>query len=361
MEIISFTKKELLDNINNSSFFNHNGLLAVSKQKINWILDNNRIEDTDYCLLIAKDSGKLASYVFLIPDLIKTKQAKFVKFHWMYSWWLSAKYEKTIIGSYLYNEAIKLTDNKVLIESYTENTVDFYSKQPYYSISDRLRYTCLFRLDENILIDQYKFLKPIKKLVQLFDSFLHFFTKKINSKRVEKSTNDLKYEYISSLNLQTWNFISPFLVNDITYKTKEYVNWQLSTKQYVNTPIQKKIKNNSVIKGFAFDIKIVTYNVYLSNEIIGFVSYLKTNYTVYLKYFVSKEGYENKVADSLIEHLLIHNIKSLYTDDSKVAIRIKSKYITIYNYSISKKALAHTSFKDSLAGLTLSESDGNFH
>lgn len=360
LKIISFTKKELRKNLD-EGFFNHNDLIGLSKNKIQWLLENTRIDEDDYCIVQAQDGTTLVSDIFMVPDLVKTKNKELKKVYWIINWWVHPEYENTIIGSYLYSEASRLVGHKIVIESYVENTADFYNKQPYIQIADRLRHILFLRLDVHLIVSRLKFLKPFQFLLKPLCAFISYLILLLNRIKTKNNTNGLTYEYVSHITDATWLFMSPFLEKDLAYKTKEYINWQLNANQYVKTPIASKARNKALIKGTAKEIFPHTYAVFDAQEQIGFVSFLKIESTVYLKYCIANTENSSRVIDSLIEHLIHYKITSIYTDNTIVAERIQKQCITIYKHSVSKKALAHKTLSEDLEGLVLSEADGNFH
>lgn len=360
LKIISFTKKELKAAID-GAYYDHTYKIGLSKNKIYWLLNNERIADDDYCLVQAKDGDILAADIFMMPDIVRTKTGQQLKVYWMVNWWLHPAYEKTIIGSYIYSEASALAGHKVLIESYLENTKQFYDKQPYMTIADRTRFVIFFGIDEHLVVSKISALKPIKFFIKPFTKFTSYLIKTINKSKAKKRTQQLSYEYINNLNEATWQFIAPFLTEDITYKTKEYINWQLSAEQYLRTPISSKSLNDAVIKGTAQDIHNCSFSVYKLNVRIGFVSFVRIDKTIYLKYLISAEIDSHHVTNAFMEHLLHYKITSIYTDNENLSKHIHHTYMTIYTHTTTKKALAHKIIAEKLEDLTLSESDGNFH
>jgi len=360
LKIISFTKKELRVAIE-SSAYDHDHLIGLSKNKIHWLLDNDRIADDDYCVVQAKESNVLAADILLIPDYVQTLDHEQVKVSWLVNWWVHPDYENTIIGSYIYSEASRLAQHKILVESYVENTAKFYDKQPYVCISERDRFVLFFAVDEHLVISKIPALKALKFFIKPFTKVVSYVVRQLNLHKVKKQTKHLSYEYINTLTDPIWNFVAPFLKNNVTYKTKEYLNWQLSAQQYVRTPISSKTKNKAILKGTAKDIHNCTFVVFKKEQRIGFISFVRINKTIYLKYCLAGNEHKVDVINALVEHIVHFKITSIYTDDTNVSHHIQNTFRTLYIHVSKKKALAHTLLTEELKGLTLSESDGNFH
>ena len=140
------TKKELRSALKDNTFWNGDyNITPFSKNKANWIIENERIDDEDYCTMIAVKNKTLIALVNLIPDLFHVNDGQQVeKFYWMTLWWVDETQKKTIIGPYLFNEALRKTKNKIIGKAYAENANGFYDKQPFSNISSRNRYTIFF-------------------------------------------------------------------------------------------------------------------------------------------------------------------------------------------------------------------------
>ena len=96
----------------------------------------------------------------------------------------------------------------------------------------------------------------------MIGSFIRF----INKLKFKKRTQSLKYEYISQLDEETWQSIEPSFKKDLIYKTKEYIDWQISPIQYLQTPIESKKTYPNLQTGISNNIYIHNVKILLENK-----------------------------------------------------------------------------------------------
>lgn len=361
LQTIFLTKKELRNAIEENLFWKEDFATSpFSKNKAIWILSNDRIEEDDYCTMLALNGEELIACVNLVPDLFHLKDGIKEKLYWMTLWWVKETYKKTVIGTYLYNEAIRKVDNKIVGKAYAESANEFYKKQPFKNILSRKRFTIFFCADSKNIINKLPSLKRLKPFLFIAERLSFMVIKFLNSSKIKGLTKDLVFEYISQLDNDTWQFVESFCKNDLIYKTKEYINWQIDSNQYIKTPISKKSSTNSPYNGMAENIAITTLKVKKGEEVIGVISFLIINKEANIKYFIASEKHEKRVIAVLIEHLLKLGVNFLFTDSSVVAENISKNFKTFYTFSINKNAIAHNDIASSFGSHQLRERDGHF-
>ena len=359
IEIIPLTKKVLRDAIDNNTFWT-NRLSPLPKSKAIWLINNKRIDEDDYCGVIAQENKQIIGFIYMIPDIVLTTAQVHKKVYWMILWWVEKKYESNVLSTYLYNEALRLIDNQAIVKSYTENVSDFYKKMPFKVIQSRLRYTIFFSLDKSILLARFKFLKYFKWPVKILDKVSAVSLRFINSRKIEKRTKNIKYEYLNQLDNQTWQFIEPLCANDIILKTKDYINWQISPLQYVNAPVEEKSPYRAIESGLSNNISIYNIKVLKENTVIGFLSFLINYNELNVKYFLVKEdSYYNLCVDALIDILVKLKRNYIFTDDSKLANNMSKRYATIFSYKVQKEALIHKELN--IKNKKIKNRDGHFY
>ncbi len=362
LEIIALTKKMLRDGIEQNTYWK-DGLAPLPKSKALWLVSNTRIEDDEYCGVLGYEEEKMISFIFMFPDLLNAKsEGDAKKVYWMISWWVHPKYEHTVFGTYIYNEAVNYAGKQILIKSYAENVNDFYEKQPFTVIASRLRHTIFFSLDSSMLIGRFRFLKPFKFILDRINAFVGGIVKFINKSKLKSRTKALSYEYITQLDDETWSFIAPLCKDDLIYKTKEYVSWQISNSQYLQTPTPNKHPRKSLQTGISNNIHIHNLKIINEGKMIGFLSYI-INYNEFnVKYFLVKdeEDYELCV-DALVENFIQHKTTFIFTDDTRLSDCITKKYTTVFTHRVNKKALAHNDTKLDFENANVLNRDGHFY
>jgi len=361
LQVIGLTKKMLREAIDKNTYWK-NDLAPLPKSKAIWLVGNNRIEDDDYCGVIGYEGDRMISFIFMFPDLLNTKEDTPKKVYWMISWWVHKTYKDTVLGTYIYNEAVNLTGKQVLIKSYAENVTSFYEKQPFDIIASRLRHTVFFSLDASMLIGRFKFLKSFKFVLNWVDSFVGAIIRLLNRSRLKNTVNELTYEYINQLDNETWQFIQPLCKHDLIYKTKEYIDWQINASQYLQTPVPERHPHKALQTGISNNIYLHTLKILKNDTIIGFLSYV-VNYNEFnVKYFlVQSEEYYDACVDVLIENFSKQRTTFIFTDDTELSDNINKRFKTIFTHKVTKKGLAHSDTKVDTEHFQMLNRDGHFY
>ncbi|MFH6769237.1 hypothetical protein V8G56_10855 [Gaetbulibacter aquiaggeris] len=361
LNVLGLTKKMLRESIDQNTYWEGN-LAPMPKSKAQWMLTNPRIEDDDYCGVITTANNQILSFILLVPDYLNLKNNNFKKVYWMVSWWVHPKNEHAILGTYTFHEALKLTNNRILIKSYAEHIDSFYKKMPFTIIESRYRYTVFLSADPSMLIGKFKFLKPFKFILVAVDRVIYSIINFFNNLKFKNTVNKVFYEYINEIDQKTWGFIEPLCQNDLIYKTKDYVSWHLDNKQYTQTPVTNKFLYKSIEIGTSHNIYQYNLNIIEDNKIIGFLSYI-INYNEFnVKYFlVEKEENYNVCIDALVENFINKKAKYIFTDDTKLAENIKNRFITVFTHKSLKNGLAHNSLELNSEEVNLYNRDGHFY
>ncbi|MFD2562443.1 hypothetical protein [Aquimarina rubra] len=361
LKVIGLTKKILSEAIDKNTYWK-NDLAPLPKSKALWLVANDRINDDDYCGVIGYEGDKMISFIFMFPDLLNTKDNKPKKVYWMISWWVHKTYKDTVLGTYIYNEAVNLTGKQILIKSYAENVNTFYEKQPFKVIASRLRHTIFFSLDASMLIGRFKFLKSFKFILDQMDNLTGAIIRSLNKSKLKSKVKELSYEYINQLDDETWELVKPLCDNDLIHKTKAYVNWQIDTSQYLQTPVPDKHPHKSLQTGISNNIYLHNLKIIKEDKIIGFLSYV-INYNEFnVKYFLVKdEGNYNLCVDALMENFMKQRKTFIFTDDTKLSDNITKRYKTIFTHKVTKKGLAHNDTEIDSENFMMLNRDGHFY
>ncbi|WP_378173687.1 hypothetical protein [Aquimarina sp. SS2-1] len=361
LQVIGVTKKMLSEAIDKNTYWK-NDLAPLPKSKALWLVANGRINDDDYCGVIGYEGDKMISFIFMFPDLLNAKDNKPKKVYWMISWWVHKTYKDTVLGTYIYNEAVNLTRKQILIKSYAENVNTFYEKQPFKVIASRLRHTIFFSLDASMLIGRFKFLKSFKFILDGMDGFVGLVIRIFNAAKLKNKVKELSYEYINRLDDDTWEFIRPLCDKDLIYKTKEYVNWQIDSGQYLQTPVPKRHPHKSLQTGISNNIYLHNLKIIKAGRLIGFLSYVVNFNEFNIKYFLVQddENYDLCI-DALMENFIKHKTTFIFTDDTKLSDNITKRYKTIFTHKVTKKGLAHNDTKIDIDNVMMLNRDGHFY
>tara|TARA_R110000868_G_scaffold212709_5_gene462641 strand:- start:12720 stop:13817 length:1098 start_codon:yes stop_codon:yes gene_type:complete len=360
LEIITLTKSQLIEAVEENLYWKNQEFSGFSKNKAFWIINSPRIADNDYCFFLAIENSKIVALISVIPDLIKSESG-LEKVYWMTEWWVNDAFEKTVLPTYLFSEALKFTKNRILIKSYAENANDFYNKQPFEPIEKRLRHTIFLSLNPDSIIAKFKFLKRFRFFLNIANTLSLNIIALSNKNKIRSKVGDLNYEYLTKLDAATWQFIAPLCNTDLIYKSRDYIDWHLDCAQYLNTPLQNKTTFNAIIRGYSKHIDVFKIKVIKDGEIIGFISFLNFHGEVYLKYFLADcESNFEILANVLIEHLIDLKVSHIFTENQELVHSIKNRFSYIFMHSSTKTALAHKDLYTDLYFKEIREQDGHF-
>ncbi len=360
LRIEPVTKAKLREAIEKNTYWS-TATVPIPKSKAIWLLSNPRIEEEDYCGVFGFEGDKMVAFIYMFPDLFNLGK-RIEKIYWELLWWVNDDYKNTVLGTYIFNEALNLANKRVIVKSYAEGVNDFYQKQPFKLIEARLRYTIFFSLDTAILTARFKFLKHLKFFLNIGDKLVGAIINKLNTARVKRRTSNLSYYYLNKLDQQTWEFIKPLCKKDLVHKTKAYIDWQLDNAQYTQAPIAKKFPQSSLQVGIGHNIHIHNVKIVRNNEVICFLSYIVNHKEFNIKYFLPQNDSNFMTCvDAVIAHFIQSKTNFIFTDDAKLAEGINKRFVSVFTYKIEKKALAHNSIEFEDKALKIYNRDGHFY
>lgn len=328
--------------------------IPASKRK--WLLQNGRIAEDDYVAVITTIGKELVSFIYLIPDLFRTREG-LQKMYWMRQWWVADAHQNSIIATYTYATALQLTQQRILIKFYAEGAEKFYAKQPFTAWYERQRHTLFIGPEASIILGRFPRMRYAKSLVNGSSRLISTVLKRSNWKKAEKRTQNIRVESLSHIDEEAWNFIEPLVADDSIVKDRAYLNWQLSPSQYETTTPEYK----SLVVAYGNPIQAHTFVIRHEDQIIGFVSYLLIHKECNLKYLLCQPEHLDLIIDALLREVCRSRALFIFTDDQTVASRITERYRIFYHYQVTKKALAHNSIYDLVREFQVSEGDGHFY
>lgn len=322
-----------------------------SEDKAHWVLQNKRISNDDLCLLLAREDNEVMGFIWLIPDFTNTTMGPSDKVYWIHHWWVKDTYEKTVLGAYLFKEALTLVNNRVILKAYAEKAHDFYNKQPFTALREYTRYTIFFGLGPDMVLAKYPNLKFLKIPIAAAGGIFSVINRTVNMLKAKRRLKHIRISPINKLEGDIWTFVKAHCQNDLIHKDLEYVNWQLATTQSLGP---------NTAKNEASDSSICSCIVTTSSGTIGFFSFLKTGKEAYLKYFLCSVEHHETMVDAFLTKVLQLKLYHVYTDNGEIIKTIRKRFITFFIYGATKKALAHNSIVHELAEFDVKEQDGHF-
>lgn len=359
LEIISLTKTLLKEALEKNTYWDSSATdVPFSISKAYWLLENERVKDDDVCAVIATSNNQIVSLVYLIPDFINTNSG-LKKVYWSRRWWIHNDYKKTVLPTYIIKQSETSVKNQVIIKFLGKDVVEYYKKQPFIEVSHRTRYFIVFNVDTSLLINKFKFLKYFNPLVKLLDNTSRKIVSTINKSKLK--TKEVTYDYVTVINDELWQFLSPFYKNDLVPKSKSYLNWQINNNQYTNAPIKEKRTHDCLIASINSNIYNLSLSVNKNNKRVGFISILIRNKEVIVRYFTCNNEHFETCADALMEQLIATKTTNLQTENETLGHYIQKKYSNIYTDKRKLYGLINKNISDVIPeGIVINDQDGNF-
>jgi len=359
VKIDILTKNDLQDAVLNNTYWGPGKNAPISKNRANWLVQNPRLNDGDYCLLVGLENDTMIAFVYMMPDVLNDENKTDV--YWMIEWWVVPAYQNSVLSTYIFTEGMRLAGDNILIKFYAEHIKAFYDKQPFSELQTRMRQTIFFGLNPDLIIRKISFFRYIKPIIYWGDRLISSFYRYRNRRLVNKLNKDLSFDYINQIDTSLENWVLSKCNSDVIYKTVEYLNWQLSPEQYLTTPVFDKVYEKVQLRDYGPVMDLYNFTVIRNKEVIGFISFSNHGGEVYLKYFLGEEEHFDLNIAALIQHLIKLKVSHIFTDSEKVGQAISKKYNTTFVHQVKKVALVHNGIAEKAKPLTLKEQDGNFY
>jgi hypothetical protein len=361
LEVITLTKKNLREVLSQNKYWSDSFDAPFSRNKAKWMLNNNRADEADVFAILVYENQTLISFVGLMPDWIKTENGEVKKTFWSQRWWVSAKYENTVLPSYSKNISLSATNNQVIIKFLGAKTEAYYRKQNYTKFSGRIRSIIVFNIDHNLLVYKFNSLKKIVGLLKGFDKFSEKVITLINKTKNNRRIKNLLFEYISSIDENAWSFIEKYCANDIVPKTKEYINWQITNSQYHNLSSGiNKPGYKCLLSSISNNIYNLSFLVKKQGKTIGFISANVKDNRFTLRYFLTSDDNLNSCLDALINSFIKTKCTLIQTENGNLAEQIKRRYTSIYTDSRELFSLEHNDIELDFNNVCINDQDGSF-
>ncbi|NER16882.1 hypothetical protein [Spongiivirga citrea] len=353
------TKRDLRQAVANSTYWGPGKNAPISKNRACWILESPRLKEDDYCLLVGLENDKMIAFVYMLPDILNDPNR--TKVYWMIEWWVVPAYQNSVLSTYIFMEGMRLAGDNILIKFYAEHIKHFYDKQPFSELHTRMRHAVFFGLNPDLVVRKIKFAKYAKFLVKAIDRLISSRNRKLNKKKAISQGGNLKFEYINQLDREIEEWLISNCEDDLILKTKDYLNWQFSTDQYLTTPLFDKVYEKVQLRDYAPVMDLHTFKVISEGDLIGFICFSDHGGEIYLKYFVSNEQNFDTNLSALMLHLIKLKTSHIFTDNELVGEALTKNYKTTFTHKVKKVALAHNAIIEKTKGLILKEQDGNYY
>ncbi len=346
MEIKTFTVADLRTALLSEDFW-LTKTLPITKHRALSYSRNPRADKDDPVLLVAYQDNQVIGYLGILPDKIFVNSAVY-KFGWLTSWWVNPSCAMTGVGAVLLFKALNAYHQHLGVSGGSkEARKSLHASQKFIALKPLKGLEIRFRFNvTGAVCRKLPTLKMLRVLFKLFDvmldeivNFRYFFWK-----RRDNICRRLTFEYISTIDEETDQFIHRHHQHDLTRKGKIDLNWIMMYPWILSAPLKdsagKRYYFSSRAERFFYlGVKVFEQN----NEMAGFfmLKVRDDRMSVVYSYFESQHALA--IAAAVVYHALAMDVSALSLYDESLA------------KSFSKLRCPHGSAKAVSRGFSLSK------
>ena len=321
MEIKAFTVADLKTALLSEDFW-HTKTLPITKHRAISYSRNPGADKDDPVLLVAYQDSQVIGYLGILPDKIFADNAVY-KFGWLTSWWVDPSWATTGVGAILLFKALNAYQQKLGVSGgsrQSRKALD--ASQKFRALKTLKGLDIRFRLNvTGAVLRKLPGLKTFRVLFKILDDMLDeivnlrsFFWKRGND-----ICQGLTFEYISSIDEETDQFVQRNHQHDLTRKGKAELNWMLMYPWILPAPFKdsagKRYYFSSRSEKFYYlGIKVFERN----NEMVGFfiLKVRDDRMSVVYSYFESQHALS--VTAAVVYHMLAMDVRALSLYDEQL-------------------------------------------
>jgi hypothetical protein len=321
MEIKAFTVADLKTALLSENFW-HTKTLPITKHRALSYSHNPRADKDDPVLLVAYQDSQVIGYLGILPDKIFVNNAVY-KFGWLTSWWVDPSCATTGVGAILLFKALNAYQQQLGVSgSSKEARKALDASQKFRALKTLKGLDIRFRLNvTRAILRKFPRLKIFRVLFKIFDDMMDeivnlrsFFWKRGND-----ICQRLTFEYISSIDEETGQFIQRHHQHDLTRKGKADLNWMMMYPWILSAPLKDSAAKRYYFssrseKFYYLGVKVFEHN----NEMVGFLM-LKVRddrMSVVYSYFESQHALS--VTAAVVYHTLAMDVSALSLYDEQL-------------------------------------------
>lgn len=335
-------KKEVLDLLNNSEFWNYK-FLSISKHRLFSHYNNPNLDENDIVLLLAYVDTKLVGYMGVYIDVIVIGN-KTTKIGWLSTWWVDPSTKGSGVGREILNQMYAYNNGNIGISQFTKSAKRVYDKSGLFvTLQNNVGIKVVLRSTLSSIIPKLLNFNKINLVLRFIDfviniiincklNFLKFITK--------NNLKDTRVEYLNYLDKETIDFVENHNKNDLFKKNNLFYTWLKNYKWVEAAPVIDLTNNNK----YEFSIYDKTFEIYLikitkNNTCVGFVVLQKRNFVckVLFSYFDEKDS---KIISDVIKLQCINqNVKELISYDSSLNVNFSKSFFILYKTKKLKQSI----------------------
>jgi len=349
MRIEVIYKKEAPKLLNNTAFWNHT-FFATTKHRLYAHYKNPNANDNDVILLLAYLDEESFGYMGVFNDIISI-HGKLNKIGWLSTWWVYPKTKGTGIAREILNEMHGGVKGKIGISQFTPSAKRVYDKSGFF-VDLKVNKGIKAVLRSNLAFVLPAFFEKTRMLVPLFnlaDKAINFFVNiklKIQKVGIRNRLQEIKLEYVVTIDQETLTIIDAFSQNHISPKNAAFFEW-LKTYFWVQ---EAPLLRNTEKSKYEFSSFDDTFNIYLikiikNNNCIGFLVLQKRNYVMKLLFaYYDSALYSKVLADIILLQSITQNVREIIYYDENIKLEFSKSSAFLYRTKKTKQAIISKDF-----------------
>ena len=322
MEIKAFTVADLKAALLSDNFW-LTETLPVTKHRAWSYIHNPRADEDDIVLLVAYRDNRVIGYLGILPDHIFVEDT-FYKIGWLTSWWVDPDCKKTGVGAILlfralgvYHQHIGVSGGSKEATKILDASQKFMALKTLRGLDIRLRFNTT-----KAIVRKFPALKSFRWLFKICD----IITGEIVSlrsyfwKRQDGGWRRLTFEYISSIDGETGQFIQRHHRHDLTRRGKAELDWIINFPWILSAPQKDSASRRYYFSSVAGRFLYLGIKVFDSSDgMIGFVMLKVRDDRMSVAYSYFESRHASLIMAAVAHHALAMDVSNLSLHDERLA------------------------------------------
>ena len=341
MEVHTVTVGEL-DAFVHSSWYEQLASVPISIRRALSQAQNPRADSNDVALIIAHKSGRICSYVGLLPDILETPTGS-QKIYWNSGWWADEK-TKDNGGMLLFYAAIKAAKGQLFFPDLTPHTQKIVAAIKGFTVQEKPGFRAFLKVVPDDFLQSsrllIKRLHPILKPLSILPNALVQRKQKQFLRKYARS--GISHQNHHSIDKKLGYFIHEHSKNYVFQRSTADFNWILE-HPWLSTQFDEQRNQEYHFSLFDASFQNLVVSVYASNRLCGVMMLLFRKGMARLSYLFCKEEDLPACAQTLVALLIEKKTSSLLSFDERLLKHFKTGALPFVFIRAQKRYYAYPS------------------
>jgi hypothetical protein len=324
MEIKGFTVADL-DTALRSEDFWLTKTLPITKHRALSFSRNPRADGNDLVLLVAYQDSLVIGYLGILPDNIFVNNTA-CKFGWLSSWWVDPNYASTGVGAILLFKALNAYQQQLGVSGGSKQARKALESSQRFNVIKTLKGLDV-RLRINVtgaILRENPEMKIFRVLFRIFDVIADEITN-IRGYLWECRNRihpPLTFEYVSSIDEETDEFIQRHYLLDLTRRGKAEFDWMMSYPWILSAPIKDSTSRRYYFSSRSSRFSFLGVKVYAHDVgLVGFFILQLRDDRMSVLYSFFDSQHALSIAAAVVYHYLAMGVSRLSLYDEQLIAR----------------------------------------